>query len=153
LNKLIWLSRLITQRQGAKIAKMMQEPTHEEDQVAKTIVDSAIHVHRQLGPGLLESVYETCLFDTLTRRDLDVKKQVPINIEFDGRLLDAGFRADLIVNNSVIIEIKSIKKLSKLQHAQILTYMRFSKMRLGLLMNFNVPLMKDGLKRFYRSDI
>lgn len=130
---------------------MPQEPSVEQDEIGKNIVDSAIFVHRELGPGLLESVYEVCLQDVLEQRGFAVERQKPIPVHFQKKKLDAGFRADLIVNERVLIEIKSIDKLSTIHDAQILTYLKLSGISLGFLLNFNARLMKEGMKRFYRA--
>lgn len=129
----------------------MKEPSAEKDEIARQVVDAAIVVHKELGPGLLESVYEICLMDVLQRRGLDVVSQVPIPVLFQERRLEAGFRADLIVENKVLIEIKSVEKLAGIHEAQILTYLKLSKMELGFLLNFNASLMKEGIRRFARS--
>lgn len=118
-----------------------------ENEIAKQIVDACFTVHTGLGPGLLESVYETILVRELTNRGLRVQRQVPVAIEWDGELFDEGFRADLIVEGLVIIELKSVESLAKVHFRQLLTYLRLTDCRLGLLINFNVPLIKDGIKR------
>lgn len=117
------------------------------DDVAKEIVDSALKVHRELGPGLLESVYEVCLARELTKRGLNVRRQVNFPITYDGEKLDAGLRLDLLVEDQVIVEIKATEAHRPLFEAQLLTYLKLSKKRLGLLINFNVPLIKDGIRR------
>ena len=117
------------------------------DEVAKEIVDSAFKVHRELGPGLLESVYEVCLAHELGKRGLDVRRQVKFPITYDGEQLDAGLRLDLLIEDRVIVEIKAVENHRPLFEAQLLTYLKLSKKRLGLLINFNVPLIKDGIKR------
>ena len=124
-----------------------QESTKALDGVARTIVDSGLKVHRILGPGLLESAYEHCLAHELSARGLSVAKQVALPIVYEGAPLDAGYRLDLLVEDAVIVEIKAVEALTKLHEAQVLTYLKLSGRRLGLLMNFNVALLKDGLKR------
>ncbi len=122
--------------------------TKEVEAVARAVVDAGLKVHRVLGPGLLEAAYEHCLAHELTARGIRCQRQVTLPIVYDGVTLDAGFRPDLIVEHSVIVEIKSIDALSRVHDAQILTYLRLSSCRVGFLMNFNVPLFKNGLKRF-----
>jgi len=111
------------------------------------IVDAGLKVHRALGPGLLESVYEHCLAYELERRGIAARTQVALPIVYDGVRLDAGFRLDIVVENAVILEIKAVEELTRLHEAQILTYLKLSGYRLGFLMNFNVPLFKHGLRR------
>ena len=118
------------------------------EETARSILDAAIAVHRQLGPGLLESVYEICLAHELTKRNHAVRTQVALPVIYDTVKLEAGYRVDLIVDECVIVEIKSVEALAPVHHAQLLTYLRLSERRLGLLMNFNVPLLKQGIKRF-----
>ncbi len=115
--------------------------------LARTIVDAGLTVHRALGPGLLESAYEHCLAHELNGRGLSVRRQAALPIVYDGITLDAGYRLDLVVNDSVIIEIKAVDQLTRLHEAQVLTYLKLSKLRLRFLMNFNVELYKHGLKR------
>ena len=117
------------------------------DEVAKEIVDSAFKVHRELGPGLLESVYEVCLARELGKRGLDVHRQVKFPVIYDGERLDAGLRLDLLVEDRVIVEIKAVENHKPLFEAQVLTYLKLTQKRLGLLINFNVPLIKNGIKR------
>jgi GxxExxY protein len=115
---------------------------------ARAAVDAALHVHKVLGPGLLESAYEHCLAHEISRRGLIVHRQVALPIVYEGEKLDAGYRLDLVVDHSVIVEIKSIDTLAPIHDAQVLTYLKLSGLRVGLLMNFNVALFKHGLKRF-----
>lgn len=118
-----------------------------ENQIAKEVVDAAIKVHAQLGPGLLESVYEVVLARELERRGLRVERQVSIPIEYEGLRFDEGFRADIIVEGKVILELKSVEQLSKVHHKQLFTYLKLANKRLGLLLNFGANLMKEGIKR------
>ena len=115
---------------------------------ARTLVDAGLKVHRALGPGLLESAYEHCLAHELRARGVEFQRQVILPIVYDGMTLDAGYRLDLMVENSIIVEVKSVDALSRVHEAQILTYLRLSACRIGFLMNFNVQLFKQGLKRF-----
>lgn len=118
--------------------------------VGRQVVDAAFKVHSALGPGLLESAYEQCLSHELTSRGLSVRRQVGLPIEYEGLRLDAGYRLDLLVNDAVVVEVKAVEALSRLHEAQILTYLRLSGLRLGYLLNFNTPQMKQGLRRFMR---
>lgn len=124
-----------------------QEPPVSLDHSARVVIDAGLKVHKALGPGLLESVYEHCLAYELVSRGLSVRRQVPMPISYEGVLLDTGYRLDLLVNEQVIIEIKAVDALSPLHEAQVLTYLKLSKLRLALLINFNVPLFKQGVKR------
>ena len=119
----------------------------EVDETARAIVDSAFKVHTTLGPGLLESVYEVCLAHELKKSGHSVDRQVALPVEYDGVRLDAGLRLDLVVNDSVIVELKVVEKMNPVYEAQLLTYLKLTGKRLGLLINFNVPLIKDGIKR------
>ena len=118
-----------------------------ENEVAKQIVDAAYHVHTRLGPGLLESVYETVLAYELEKRGLRVLRQQPIPIVYEGTRIEMGFRADLIVEDRVIVEIKSVESLAPVHKKQLLTHLRLTDKRLGLLINFNVALIKEGIAR------
>ena len=118
-----------------------------ENEISKEIVDATIHVHRTLGPGLLESVYEMVLEHELTKRGLRVDRQVKIPIEYDGLQFDEGFRADMIVDGKVVLELKSVETLTSSHRKQIQTYLRLTGLKLGLLLNFGAALMKDGIVR------
>ena len=118
-----------------------------ENELAKQIVDAAYRVHTGLGPGLLESVYETALAYELEKRILSVVRQQPVPVEYHGTPIEIGFRADPIVEDKVIIEIKSVEAVAPVHKKQLLTYLRLADKRLGLLINFNVELIKDGIKR------
>jgi GxxExxY protein len=118
------------------------------ENVARQSIDAALQVHKALGPGLLESAYEHCLAHEISRRGLPVQRQAALPIVYEGEKLDAGYRLDLIVDGSVIVEIKSVDALAPIHEAQVLTYLKLSGSRIGLLMNFNVVLFKHGLKRF-----
>jgi GxxExxY protein len=115
--------------------------------IAREVVDAAFKVHQALGPGLLESVYETCLCYELSKRGLKSARQFPVNITYDEILIEAGLRIDLLVENSIVIEIKAVEEMKPLFEAQLLTYLKLSDQRLGFLINFNTPLLKQGLKR------
>lgn len=118
-----------------------------ENELSKIIVDVSYKIHTKLGPGLLESVYEAILFHELTKKGLIVERQKPIPVIWDGIYLDIGFRSDLIVENKVIIEIKSVEQISNVHLKQLLTYIRITDLKLGLLINFNEALIKNGIKR------
>jgi len=118
-----------------------------ENEIAKVIVNCAYRVHTALGPGLLESSYEECLFYELQKVGLNVEKQKPLPLIYEEVKLDIGYRIDLYVNNKVIIEVKSVDALNEVHMAQILTYLKLSGCKLGLLINFNVALIKNGIRR------
>ncbi|MCS5491933.1 GxxExxY protein [Algoriphagus limi] len=120
---------------------------YSENDIAKIILDKSFLIHRDLGPGLLESIYEKVLIHELKKSSLKVESQVPISFEWDGIVFEKGFRADLIVNNKVIVEIKSVQLLAPVHAKQLLTYLRLTNLKLGLLLNFNEALLKDGIKR------
>ncbi len=118
-----------------------------ENEIAKIIVNSAFKVHTSLGPGLLESVYEKVLAYEIDKQGLVVERQVPMQVKYDDFTFDEGYRADLIIENKVIIELKSIETLAPVHYKQLLTYLRISDLRLGLLINFNEALIKNGIHR------
>jgi GxxExxY protein len=118
-----------------------------ENEISGIVLDACIKIHKKLGPGLFESVYEEVLEYELTKRGLKVKRQETIAIVYDGLKMDKGFRADLIVEDKVIIEIKSVEMLKPLFYTQIKSYLRLTGLKLGLLINFNVDLLKQGFKR------
>lgn len=117
------------------------------DDVTGTIIEEAIRIHRDIGGGLLESVYETILARALIRRGLRVARQVIITFEYDGILFDEGLRADMVVEERVIVELKSVERTAPVHTKQLLTYLRLSGHRVGLLLNFGAPTMKEGLHR------
>jgi len=116
-------------------------------------VDCAVALHRETGPGLLETVYEAVLARDLEARGLRVARQVPIPIELRGIRFDEGFRADLIVEDTVLVELKSVEKVTKAHHKQVLTYLRLTDIRLGYLLNFGEALMRDGISRIINGDV
>ncbi|MFA5263144.1 MAG: GxxExxY protein [Opitutaceae bacterium] len=118
-----------------------------ENEIGKIIVDAAVTVHRELGPGLLETVYEAILARELMDRGLNVERQVPVSIQFRGIRFEEGFRADIIVEGKVILELKSVETVNNAHKKQILTYLKLTGMKLGFLLNFGVALMKDGITR------
>lgn len=119
-----------------------------ENDIASIIIGKAIAVHRELGPGLLESTYQECLFYELKNNNLLVAKEIALPIIYKDIKLDHGYRIDLLVENKVVIEIKTVEFLNDVHTAQVLTYMKLGNYKLGLLLNFNVKLLKEGIKRF-----
>ena len=117
------------------------------EHIASEIVDSCITVHRELGAGLLESVYQACLTYELRDRGLSVRCEVPVRVRYKGKLLDTGFRADMLIQEEVIVENKCLQAVLPIHEAQLLTYLRLSRLRLGFLVNWNVLLIKDGIQR------
>lgn len=115
--------------------------------LSKIVLDSSIEVHRNLGPGLLESTYEVCLCKELKLRNLNYIRQVPLPVNYKGELLDAEYRVDILIEGELIIELKAVETLLPIHIAQLLTYLKLSDKRLGLLINFNVPRLVDGIKR------
>lgn len=124
-----------------------------ENEIGTVIVDCAVHLHQDLGPGLLETVYEVTLARKLEKRGLSVQRQVPISIEYDGQKFEEGFRADLIVEGKVIAELKSVEKAHPAHKKQLLTYLRLTGMKLGYLLNFGEALMKDGITRTIHGEL
>jgi GxxExxY protein len=119
----------------------------DENEIARNILDAAFRIHRELGPGLLESVYEVVLARDLSRKGFNVVRQQSVPILFEELNIDEGFRADLVVNRLVILELKSVEKLHPVHAKQLLTYLKLMGLKLGLLINFNEALLKDGIKR------
>jgi GxxExxY protein len=118
-----------------------------ENDISKIVFESALKVHQILGPGLLESAYEECLFYELTKHNLKIEKQKQLPLVYEDVKLDVGYRIDIIIENKFIVEIKSVEALNDVHLAQLLTYLRLSNCKLGLLINFNVNLLKNGVKR------
>ncbi len=119
----------------------------ETERIGKTVLDAAFKVHTALGPGLLESVYETTHSYEIRKSGLAVATQVALPILYDGQQLESGFRIDMLVEKCIIVELKSVETMNPVYEAQLMTYLRLSDMRLGFLINFNVPHLKDGIKR------
>ena len=122
-----------------------------EDEISKVVIGCAITVHRELGPGLLESTYETCLEYELKEIGLEVQRQLLLPVNYKGKLIDAGYRIDLLVNERVILELKSVEEMTKVHEAQLITYLKLSGMKLGLLINFNEAYLKNGIKRLVNN--
>lgn len=124
----------------------------DENTLSKIILDASFRIHRELGPGLFESVYQAVLERELVKKhQLRVRKQIPIPVMWEGEKLDLGFRLDLLVEECVIVEIKSIESLAPVHHKQLLTYLKLTNLKLGLLINFNENLLKDGVKRIVNN--
>lgn len=117
------------------------------NKLSSKIIGAAIEVHKALGPGLLESAYEECLCYEQDLRGLSFERQKPLPVKYKGRTLDCGYRLDIVVENAIILELKSCKKIEPIHRAQLLTYLKLSGLNLGLLLNFNVALMRDGIVR------
>ena len=118
-----------------------------DNEIGDCLFECGLKVHRALGPGLLESVYETCLAHELAKLGLDVKRQLALPVVYDGITMEGGYRIDLLINGQVVVEVKSIERIAEIQRAQLLTYLRLGGYRLGYVLNFNVPLFKSGIAR------
>ncbi len=118
-----------------------------ENEISKIIIDCALSVHKELGPGLFESVYRKILVSELALRNLEVETEVPVEVFYKGTKIELGFRADIIVCKKVIVETKSVETIAQVHHKQLLTHLRLKQLKLGLLINFNVALLKHGLHR------
>ncbi|MHB8117834.1 MAG: GxxExxY protein [Methanothrix sp.] len=119
----------------------------QENEISGKIIGAAIEVHKKLGPGLLESAYEECLCCEMQLRGIEFKRQVPLSLNYKGVVLDCGYRLDLLVEDKVIVELKSIEGLEPIHEAQMLTYLKLRNAWLGLIINFNVIMLKDGVRR------
>ena len=119
----------------------------QENDITRKIIGAAIEVHKKLGPGLLESAYEECLCCEMQLRGIEFKRQVPLSLNYKGVVLDCGYRLDLLVEDKVIVELKSIEGLEPIHEAQMLTYLKLRNAWLGLIINFNVIMLKDGVRR------
>ncbi len=121
------------------------------NEITKIIIGAAINVHRALGPGLLESAYEACLVYELVSKNLKVERQKGLPIKYKGMQLDCGYRIDLLVEDKIIVEIKAVEKLEPIHEAQLLSYLKLSELEVGLLINFNVKILKNGLRRLVKK--
>ena len=119
--------------------------------ISGQIIKGAIEVHKQLGPGLLESTYEGCLIYELVDSGLSVQSQVPFPVKYKGKLIDIGYRVDLLVEGIVVVELKSVERLLPIHSTQILTYLKLNGLKVGLLINFNAQKIKDGIRRFINT--
>ena len=120
----------------------------EFDQLSNRVIACALEVHRTLGPGLLESTYEQCLGHELSQSGIPFQLQWPLPVKYKGIKLDCGYRVDLFVDDELIVELKSVDKITGIHRAQLLTYMKLSEVKVGLIINFNVEILKNGIKRF-----
>ena len=128
-------------------SKTEEKSIVDSNQLSNKIIGAAIEVHKALGPGLLESAYEECLFQELELRGLHYERQKPLPVVYKGNKLDCGYRLDVVVENAIVLELKSCEKIEPIYEAQILTYLKLSGLHLGLILNFNVSMMRDGIKR------
>jgi GxxExxY protein len=126
---------------------MYQKVTDEEDRIGKEIVNAAFYIHKELGPGLLEKVYEVCFCHVLVKKGFEVKRQLDIPIVFEEMTFNEGLRLDVLVNDLVICELKALENVNPVWEAQLLSHLKLTGKRLGYLINFNVPLIKNGIKR------
>ena len=124
--------------------------TEREEFLGKEIVNAAYKVHKELGPGLLEKIYEACLCYELQKKGIPYKRQVELPFMYDGQKFDEGLRMDILVDELVICELKAVETINPLWKAQIISHLKLTKLRLGYLINFNVPLIKDGIKRYIK---
>jgi len=118
-----------------------------ENEISKIVVEESIYIHKSVGPGLLESAYVHCLAYRLIKRGLNVRREVPVPLIFEAIKLECGYRADIVIDHKVVIEVKSITAIAPIHLAQILTYLRLLNLKLGIVLNFNSELMKDGIRR------
>ncbi len=138
-------------RKGAKFKKWKNFCQSEEERIGKLIVNASFIVHKALGPGLLEKVYEVCLAHELRKSGLNVERQLDIPIVYDGITFEEGLRLDLLVEKKVVIELKAVDIVNPVWEAQIISHLMLTGKRLGYLINFNVPLIKDGIRRFVNT--
>jgi len=124
-----------------------------ENEISKVVLDCAFKVHSQLGPGLLESAYQECLYYEISKSGLNVLKEVPLPLVYEEVQLEVGYRIDLLIENKFIVEIKSVESLTDVHLAQLLTYLKLSKIKLGFLLNFNVARLKSGIKRVINGQL
>ena len=122
------------------------------NEISGAVVDSAMKVHTALGPGLLESVYEACLVHELRKRGIRTASQLPLPVNYDGERIDLGFRIDILVENTVVVEIKAVEAINPVHMAQVITYLKLSGRYVGLLINFNVVHLRDGIRRMVQGE-
>ncbi len=127
--------------------RLVENGTYIAEDLTRAVIGAAIEVHNGLGPGLLESAYEVCLCDEFIRRDISFQRQLELPVIYKGRRLDCGYRIDLLVADKLIVELKAVEEIAAIYEAQLLTYMRLSHKRVGLIINFNVARLKDGIVR------
>ena len=129
----------------------VEQGFEEINELTKVIIGAAIEVHRTLGPGLLESAYEACLSYELAQRGLRFERQKPLSVVYKGINLDIGYRLDLLIEDQVVVEVKAVDELAPIHHAQLLSYLKLSGYKVGLLINFNVLILMNGLRRVVKS--
>ncbi len=127
--------------------KYFEPLSPEIEEIATATVDGAYKVHKALGPGLLESVYESCLAYGLRKRSFEVRTQLDLPITYDGMTIESGLRPDILIADLVLVEVKAVEQVHPVHHAQVLTYLKLMSLRLGLLINFNVPMIAKGIRR------
>ena len=127
---------------------MKRQLSNLEEEIATAIVHAAYKVHKELGPGLLEKIYEICMAHELRKAGYEVKRQVRIPVVYDGLQFEEGFRVDLLVHQLVIVEIKAVESINPVWYAQVISHLKITQLNLGFLINFNVPVIKKGIKRF-----
>ena len=137
-----------SQRHEEENMKEYRPLSEKEEIIGKAIVDSAYTVHKSLGPGLLEKVYEVCFVHELRKRGIDAQRQIDIPISYDGIVFDEGLRLDVLVENAAICELKAVDQVNPVWQAQVLSHLKLTNIRLGYLINFNVPIIKQGIQRF-----
>jgi|TARA_B110000438_G_scaffold169999_2_gene162495 GxxExxY protein len=136
--------------------QVINHEVHEEHEgytfepLSKRIISAAIEVHRELGPGLLESAYMACFAHELSLMDIEAELGVPLPVQYKGLAVPTSYRMDLVIDNEILVELKSVASLEPIHEAQVLTYLKLSGLKKALLINFNVPLLKDGIRRFVR---
>ena len=156
---MVWLWKVELNRRGAETRRFSKEnrkmyKSDEKDtinQITEKIIGCAIEVHKGLGPGLLESAYEECLCFELSQKEIKFERQVPLPVVYKGVKLDCGYRMDIVVEQLVIIEVKAIERLIPIHDAQLLSYLKMHNKKVGLLLNFHVPILKKGLKRIVNN--
>ena len=131
----------------------LRDPVKEINEITDIIIDESINIHKKLGPGLLESVYEAVLYKKLEQRGLKVERQKPISFEFEGIYFEEGFRLDLLVEERVVVELKSVEKIARVHQKQVLTYLKLLNLQAGLLINFGGNTLKEGLQRIVNNYI
>jgi GxxExxY protein len=140
-----------TQRGDLPHASSHLRGDHQANEITKRVIGACIEIHRQLGPGLLESAYEECLCHELSTAGLSFERQKPLPVSYKGVKLDCGYRLDLMVAGTVLVELKTVEEILPIHEAQVLTYLKLSGANLGLIINFNVPVLKQGVKRFVKN--
>ena len=146
-NKILMQRRKLIPCDPASLRENKKVKDMHENEIGTIVVEEAIALHQELGPGLLEFVYEVCLENALSKRNLNIKRQVPIPIEYRGIRFEEGFRADIMVENKILLELKSVEKTTNVHHKQVFTYLRLTNWKLGYLLNFGEALMKNGIHR------